>query len=174
MTDPARRWRRALAGTAPVRLAGRRWYRLVDARHREALSSDRGAYLAGGRYNPPEQFGALYLSESPTASRAELSRQGLRSMLRFVLGTFRVTLAKVCDLTNPSVLRVPGIKRDDLVQNDWLPAQQLGTLMREAGFEAALVPSAAGPHVNLVIFTDRLGDESEVRIEDVQDAESGT
>lgn len=174
MADPARRWRRALAGIAPVRLAGRRWYRLVSVRYQESLSSDRGAYLAGGRYNPPEQFGALYLSESPAASRAEIARQGLRSMLRFVLGTFRVTLAKVCDLTNPPVLRALGIKRDDLVQDDWLHTQQLGTLIREAGFEAALVPSAAGPYVNLVIFTDRLSHESEVRIEDVQDAEPAT
>jgi RES domain-containing protein len=174
VADPARRWRRALAGIAPIRLAGRRWYRLVSARYREALSSERGAYLAGGRYNPPEQFGALYLGESPGVCRVELARQDLRSLSRFVLGTFRVTLAKVCDLTDPAVLRALGIKRNDLVQDDWLPTQQLGTLIREAGFEAALVPSAAGPHVNLVIFTDRLSDESEVRIEDVQDAEPAT
>lgn len=147
---------------------------MVSARHRDGLSSDHGAYLAGGRYNPPDRFGALYLSENPGVCRAELARQGLRSLSRFVLGTFRVTLAKVCDLTDPSVLRALGIRRDDLVQDDWLPTQQLGTLIREAGFEAALVPSAAGPYVNLVIFTDRLGDESAVRVEDVQDAEPGT
>jgi len=146
---------------------------MVSARYRDALASDQGAYLAGGRYNAPETFGALYLGESPETCRAELARQGRPARARFVLGAFRVTLSKVCDLTDPAVLRALGVARDDLVRDDWTMTQALGALIREAGFEAALVPSVAGPHVNLVIFADRLGGESEVRVEHIQDAEPG-
>lgn len=60
MADRFARWRAALATVAPVRLTHAKWYRLIASKYREEISSDRGAFLAGGRHNPPEQFGALH------------------------------------------------------------------------------------------------------------------
>lgn len=34
-----------------------------------------GALLYGGRYNPPDEYGALYLSDSPEACAAEMKRR---------------------------------------------------------------------------------------------------
>jgi RES domain-containing protein len=34
-----------------------------------------GALLHGGRYNPPDKYGALYLSDSPEACAAEMKRR---------------------------------------------------------------------------------------------------
>lgn len=33
---------------------------------------------------------------------------------------------------------------------------EVAVAVREAGFEAILAPSAAGPYVNLIVFSDRL------------------
>lgn len=47
---------------------------------------------------------------------------------------------------------------------DWTLTQELGRLAREAGFEALLVPSAATPGTNLVLFPDRLDPASSVHL----------
>jgi hypothetical protein len=43
-----------------------------------------------------------------------------------------------------------------------------GDQIHDAGFEGALVPSAAGPHKNLVLFLDRFSDQSSIELIDVR------
>jgi RES domain-containing protein len=124
-----------------------------------------GALLSGGRYNAAEQFGALYLSESPEGCAAELSRRP-EAPQDYVLGSIRVRLGRICDLTDEALLADLGLTSSQLKADDWTDTQVLGALVREAGFEAILVPSAAGDFNNLVIFMDRLTEKSEVSLED--------
>ncbi len=72
-----------------------------------------GALLHGGRYKPPEEFGALYLSESPEACAAEMRRRP-RTPAYYVLGEIKVNVQKICDLTDPDLLDRLGLERDDL------------------------------------------------------------
>ena len=57
-----------------------------------------------------------------------------------------------------------GLTEDHLKADDWIETQVLGELVREAGFEGMIVPSAAGDFQNLVIFMDRLSPESSVQL----------
>lgn len=55
-----------------------------------------------------------------------------------------------------------------MIEDDWERTRMLGYLIRDAGFEGALVPSAAGNYKNLVLFLDRFTSESSVELVDVQ------
>lgn len=150
-----------LANVLPVRLTRAKWYRLIAFEYREEIASDRGAFLGGGRYNAPEQFGALYLGPSPEACGAEVARRRAPKA-PMVLGVFEVTLSRVCDLTDPEIRNRLGLQADDLVQDDWSLTQEAAVAVRDAGFEAILAPSAAGPYVNLIVFVDRLLPDSHI------------
>ena len=126
-----------------------------------------GALLSGGRYNAAEEFGALYLSESPEACAAEVARRP-PAPKGYVVGSISVALDKVCDLTDKRLLADLGLTAEELTADRWTDTQVLGALVREAGFEAIIVPSAAGDFDNLVVFMDRLGENSEVLLEDTR------
>ncbi len=126
-----------------------------------------GALLSGGRYNAAGEFGALYLSETPQVCAAELARRPATPR-DYIVASIRVTLGRICDLTDDGLLADLGLTSSQLKADDWTDTQVLGKLAREAGFEAILVPSAAGDFNNLVIFMDRLGARSEVTLEDTR------
>ena len=126
-----------------------------------------GAFFYGGRYNPAEEFGALYLSDSPEGCAAELARRPA-SPQGYIIGSIKITLTKVCDLTDENLLADLGLAGNELKSDDWTDTQVLGDLIREAEFEAIIVPSAAGEFNNLVIFMDRLSERSEVTVEDIR------
>lgn len=50
--------------------------------------------------------------------------------------------------------------------DDWDETQILGDVVRDAGFEGMIIPSAAGDFKNLVIFTDQLTGKSRVELEE--------
>jgi RES domain-containing protein len=125
----------------------------------------RGSLKAGGRFNPPGEFGALYTSlESATAAQ-EMAR-GLRQRgidpQQFPEGAWwvyelEVELESVLDLTDPNVLERIGIQQDSLTGAEINATREIAAQAREQGFEALLVPSAAVPSSkNLVVFLDRL------------------
>lgn len=126
-----------------------------------------GALLWGGRYNAPDKFGALYLSASPEGCATELASRPAAPK-NYIVGTVRVTLQRVCDRTDDELLSELGITSNQLKSDDWNETEILGTLIRQAGFEGVIVPSAAGDFNNLVIFMDRLSGSSEVELEDIQ------
>jgi len=126
-----------------------------------------GALLHGGRYNPPDEFGALYLSDSPEACAAEMIRRP-RTPPNYVMGEIKVKAQKICDLTDPILLDRLGLEMDDLCTDDWEFTRILGNLIRDTNFEGALVPSAAGPYKNLVLFLDRFSSQSSLELIDVR------
>jgi filamentous hemagglutinin len=120
---------------------------------------------AGGRFNPPNEFGALYTSlEAATAAQEVAKGLRLRGIdpEQFLEGAYwiyelEVELEAVLDLTNPDVLQKGGIHQDSLTGTDVNATRGIAAQAREQGYEALLVPSAAAPDSkNLVIFLDKL------------------
>lgn len=126
-----------------------------------------GAFRWGGRYNPAGEFGALYLSRTQKGCAAEITRRPAHPK-KYLVGKVKVTLRKVCDLTDQDLLRKLKISRRSLKAEDWKETQMLGRIIRESGFEGMIVPSAAGNFNNLVIFVDRLEGISRVELEEIK------
>lgn len=163
-----RRLEAAMADLRPRRVDGV-WHRFVAELYKEDADSDQGALEHGGRYNPRREFGALYLSESPAACRAEMQRRpGVR--VRYWHARIKVRVAKALDLTDPSTTDKLGVLQEDLVSYDWPFTQDLGRAARRAGFDALVVPSAAGDHDNLVVFKDLLADDETAETERIDAA----
>ena len=123
-----------------------------------------GSLKAGGRFNPPNEFGALYTSLEPNTAAKEVAR-GLRQRGvdpdQFPEGAWwvyelEVKLESVLDLTDADVLQKSGIPENSLIGTDVNATRQIAAEARERGYEALLVPSAAvAGSKNLVIFLDK-------------------
>ena len=145
------------------------------------LASGEGARKHGGRWTPKGSFRTLYGSLTSEAALAELlegrRRKGLPDVeaLPAALVGLRVALQRILDLTDGGVRRRLRLSHWRLTTEPWEQLQQrgrealtqaVGRLVREAGFEGMLVPSAVpgSRHGNLVIFSDRLLPASRVEI----------
>jgi RES domain-containing protein len=123
-----------------------------------------GSLNAGGRFNPPNEFGALYTSLEPNTAAKEVAR-GLRQRGvdpdQFPEGAWwvyelEVKLESVLDLTDADVLQKSGIPENSLIGTDVNATRQIAAEPRKRGYEALLVPSAAvAGSKNLVIFLDK-------------------
>jgi filamentous hemagglutinin len=134
------------------------------------LATGRGAYRAGGRWNPKNGFAALYLSTEPETALAEaLAQRRYQNVpdseaTPLVLAAFQVVLQQILDLTAAPIQNLLQVTAEQLTA-PWRPTQHqgrealtqaIGRLTREAGFEGLLVPSAPLPGgTNLVTFPKR-------------------
>jgi len=109
----------------------------------------------------------MYLSKTRKGCAAEITRRPSYPP-KYIVGKIRVKLGKVCDLTDPELLKQLGLSRVQLTADDWAETQILGDLIRDAGFEGIIVPSAAGNFNNLVIFMDRLSAASSIELEETK------
>jgi RES domain-containing protein len=119
---------------------------------------------AGGRFNPPNEFGALYTSLNPKTAAQEVAR-GLRARgidpEQFPEGAWwvyelEVSLEPVLDLTDVDVLQKSGLQGNLLTGSDVNLTREIAGEARKGGYEALLVPSAAvAGSKNLVIFLDK-------------------
>lgn len=124
-----------------------------------------GSLKSGGRFNPPNEFGALYTSLEATTAAKEVAR-GLRQRGvdpdQFPKGVWwvyelEVKLDSVLDLTDADVLQNSGIPENSLTGSDVNATRAVAAEARERGYEALLVPSAAvSGSKNLVIFLDKV------------------
>jgi RES domain-containing protein len=159
-------WKKALLNYKPRKIRGAFWYRSVVPSRRKTILTMDGALIYGGRYNAPGEFGALYLSRTTKGCKHEVTRRPGHPK-KFIVGKIKVTLSKVCDLTDPALLKKLKISKTRLTADDWDETQALGEIVRESGYEAMIVPSAAGDFNNLVVFVDRLGGSSRVELEEI-------
>lgn len=125
--------------------------------------SGAGSLYASGRFNVQGKFLVVYTSCSFEGANweythtARSSNVDLASLLPISTLSVRVQLSKVLDLTSQRVRRALRITLADLRSQDWVSSpdealtQAIGRLAFEAGFEAILVPSAAGsPNLNIL------------------------
>jgi RES domain-containing protein len=119
---------------------------------------------AGGRFNPPNEFGALYTSFEVTTAAREVAR-GFKQRgidpdqfpeAAWWVYELEVKLESILDLTDADVLRKSGLQRDSLTASDVNATRQIAAEARQRGYQALLVPSAAASgSKNLVIFLDK-------------------
>ena len=136
--------------------AGVTWHATTKA-HAPVSPADLPAYLDhalahaladGGRFNPPGEFGALYLALDADTARRE-------SDAPEVILEIDGRLSRVFDLTRPDAQRRCGLTSDELCAGDHEPCRRAGRALREEGYEAIRYPSAAGDGINLAVFWDR-------------------
>ena len=167
-SERLRRFEAALAGVPPSRVAGV-WHRFVAESHKGGADGDQGAFEYGGRYNPRREFGALYLSDSAAACAAEMRRRpGVRT--RYWHARIRTVLRRALDLTDAAIRARLRLAEADLVSKDWSLTHDVARAARRAGFDALIVPSAAGRHHNLVVFKDLMSRGETVRMEGIEPA----
>ena len=123
-----------------------------------------GAFFYGGRYNTPENLEPCICRGQEKGVSLKLKRRAAYPP-SYVLGKSKVYLSRVCDLTDETLLKDPGITREQLPADDWDETKILGEIIGDAGFERVIVPSAAGDINKLVIFADRLPGKSSVELE---------
>lgn len=141
------------------------YFRMVNQEYNFTIDDIGPSFLYGGRYNPRNEFGVLYLSNSQECAYMERLRQvkGRKdNLLPQVAAAFHVKIQKCLDLLNADVLQTLGISRDDLVRDaDLSIPQGVSREARNAGFEAVIAPSAAGEQCStLVVFKDKLSPPS--------------
>lgn len=102
-------------------------YRVAGPRHTtaEAIVSGMGAFLAGGRWNPPGEMKVVYMSREPeTATKESLEHfryHGLpiSSALPKVMVAVRVKVERLLDLTDAVNSGELPISMAELVAEDW-------------------------------------------------------
>lgn len=122
--------------------------------------------IAGGRWNPNEEFEALYLSLSEEGAVGEFLRYiSLYKLLTPNDATTReivrikVNVRKILDLTNPKTCAFLNVSQEDLrsYRPHWKEITwPIARRAFSSGFEGILVPSAANGWINLVIFPQNL------------------
>lgn len=129
------------------------------------IMSGEGAYRAGGRWNAPGAFHAVYCSSSAELGHREyfaaLKKAGIPDYRAMpVTGrALRVKLKAALDLRNEIVLRHLGMDGQDILDDPWKSkneqneeslCQTIGRAAFEIGLEGLLVPSAQS--LNLLDF----------------------
>jgi RES domain-containing protein len=152
------------------------------------LLSGEGAAIWGGRWNPPgvrAVYGSLDIITATNEAYQQFLKLGfdLSAIRPRVLAGAKVSVSKVLDLTESAIRRKLRFSLSELVEEDWAALQSrgeeswtqaIGRGARSAGFEALKVPSSHRPGgSNLVIFPDRLGARSSLRVLASQDLPGG-
>jgi RES domain-containing protein len=141
----------------------------VEFATQEEILSAKGSFIAGGRYNYFGTYEVLYLSCDEQTCHAEMigsNRAVDPTIFPRLIFAANVQLSNVLDLTDERILDELGINQSILIMTNWrvsqkvgkeAPTQTIGRLVKEANFEAILVPSAARPDgKNLCVFTDNI------------------
>jgi RES domain-containing protein len=142
------------------------------------MMSGSGAFQAGGRWNAPRAFHAVYCASNPELANREYfagyraAGFPIHKALPLVGKAVRVALDRVLDFQDPAVLGRLGITPDQLARDRWKEAtdagreslcQALGRAAFEAGVEALLVASAYGQDsgdYNLVLILENAPPDS--------------
>lgn len=112
----------------------------------------------GGRFNPRLRFAMLYTSTSIHGAKAEFIRSAKLAdqipelLLPKMLHQIEVDLQKVIDLTDKQNRKFLGCSLEELIGDDWVLTQKIGTQLRSF-CDAILSYSAAdSKHKNLNLY----------------------
>ena len=178
--------RRLAAGIARCLPLARSWegdvYRFAAPRWATAtqLLTGEGALRSGGRWHPIGQFRAVYASLDPETALAESLAHyrrfeiALREAMPRTLNAVSVSLRRVLRLTDGDVRRRLGYSLARMCSEEWwlhqerdeeAATQALGRIAHAAGLEGLIVPSAARPMgQGLVYFPDNQHRDSTLRV----------
>ena len=121
-----------------------------------------GSLKAGGRFNPPNEFGALYTSLEATSAAKEVAR-GLRQRGvdpdqlpegAWWVYELEVKSEAVLDLTDADVLQKSGIAEGSLTGSDVNATRQIAAEARERGYVFSGIFVLILHHHDLQIFDD--------------------
>ena len=152
------------------------FYRFLKIEYLKNPLSGLGSFKYGGRYNFKTEFEVLYLTSDPDTAVAEGSRDRLL-IPPSALITIKVRLYKIINFEDKKIIDSLGIREPDLhcpwrkiqdIDEKKAYTQVLGGLIHDSGeFEAIRYPSVEriGKY-NLAVFTDRLNDNSEIKVYD--------
>ena len=126
----------------------------------------------GGRFNPPGEFGAIYVAVERATALRELARQAAllgfavdellpRTMLRLELH-----VGRVLDLTDPAVCRAWGLPGTDMGAIPREDCWEIARAAHRSGYEAIRFSSATGVGTCLAVFLDRLAPGSHLELEE--------
>jgi len=93
------------------------FFRTVPEQSADYALEDGPSYVFNNRYNIPGQFGALYFGDRAEVCRTTLEKRGLLAARRapYVLLSFDIQVDGILDLTDPHILKLLQIHREDLV-----------------------------------------------------------
>ncbi len=126
--NPQRDWLSAIDSLQPRVWSGTA-YRHV-ALGRDPLSGA-GARMLGGRWNPPDLFGAIYLAFPQETAVQEFRRmaagqaRGTTSFLPRSLVTVNVPPTRVLDMTSPEAALATGLGLGEMAADDRGPCQEV-------------------------------------------------
>jgi len=121
-----------------------------------------GAKAFGGRWNPRDLFGAVYLAAPVEAAVDEFRRmaegqaRGPASFLPRDLHTVDVKGIQVLDLRRPEVRAAIGVGSDQLAAEDWTLCQEMAKAAHFLGYQGIVAPSATGTGTVVAVFADRI------------------
>ncbi len=101
----------------------------------------------GGRFNPPGEFGAVYLSLDPETPLRESDNAEVLLVLDGQLG-------RVLDLADPGISAAWGLTAAHFCDDEHGPCQDAARRIRSERYEGVRYPSARGQGSNLVVFGD--------------------
>ncbi len=135
----------------------------------------RASAREGGRFNPQDEFGAVYVSLSQETAVSELRRRAHRlavdvaDLLPRTMLRLRVELERVLDLTDTRIADAWGLSSAQVRSDDFASCQEVARAARRAGYEAVRFPAASGAGENVAIFLDRLHAGSTVVVEEAEE-----
>ncbi|MCA9829971.1 MAG: RES family NAD+ phosphorylase [Dehalococcoidia bacterium] len=121
-----------------------------------------GAKAFGGRWNPRDLFGAVYLAVPVEAAVEEFRRmaegqaRGAASFLPRDLHTVRVQPIQVLDLTNPTTVASLGLTYEELTMEGRSLCQEIAQAAHFLGYQGIIAPSATGTGDVIAVFDDRI------------------
>lgn len=124
-----------------------------------------------GRFHAREGGGSVtYLAASPETAWKEVTERWAADRGAYWMVEVTVRLSRVADLTDSAVQARYGVDQRVLTDPRHERCQQLGQRLREDGFEGLLTFSRADRPSGrqLVVFLDRLGAGSRVRVKSVK------
>lgn len=126
--------------------------------------SGAGSRSFGGRWNPREIFGAIYLATpaQTCALEAQRAANGLGTtpevMLEaaYLLHTVEVREVQVLDLRASQHLEMVGLTPADLLDDDWTACQSVAHAAWFLDYQGVIAPSASGRGFVVAAFEGRL------------------
>jgi RES domain-containing protein len=132
---------------------------------------------SGGRWNPPSEFGALYLNANVRVAAAQARHQhagraialfDLRSERRPALATFDVPALTVVDVVAAEAIRTLGLPSTYPVDVAWEPCQQIARTAYDTGLAGVAARSAAEARLNDVVGEELAYFDSQPALQEVE------